>query len=58
MTSLSLFFLSLGQADLWLHMDDLEMLYALLWVFKRGLTVTKDVVSRSQTFRLTTEGLE
>lgn len=41
-TSLSLFFLSRGQADLWLHMDDLEMLYALLWVFKRGPTVTKD----------------
>ncbi len=41
-TSLSLFFLSLGQADLWLHTDDLEMLYALLWVFKRDPTVTKD----------------
>lgn len=36
-TSLLFFFFCLGQADLWLHMDDLEMLYALLWEFKRGL---------------------
>lgn len=40
--SLFLSFLGLGQADFRLHMDDLEMLYALLWVFKRGSTVTKD----------------